>query len=214
MKVDIYNQAGEIIEQMDLPKEVFEEAFNSDLVHQVLVSMQSNKRQGSAHTKDRGEVSGGGKKPWRQKGTGRARHGSTRSPIWIGGGVTFGPRNERNYKKNIPVKIRKKALKCLLSQKLRDKEIFIIDDLKIEEPKTKIIVDILEKLSNKIKKEKFKTLLIVSDQRDDKLLRAIKNIPNINIIGAKNLNSLAVASYKDLLITKKSIKTIKDVLCK
>jgi len=214
MKVDIYNQAGEIIEQMDLPKEVFEEAFNSDLVHQVLVSMQSNKRQGSAHTKDRGEVSGGGKKPWRQKGTGRARHGSTRSPIWIGGGVTFGPRNERNYKKNIPVKIRKKALKSLLSQKLRDKEIFIIDDLKIEEPKTKIIVDILEKLSNKIKKEKFKTLLIVSDQRDDKLLRAIKNIPNINIIGAKNLNSLAVASYKDLLITKKSIKTIKDVLCK
>jgi len=214
MKVDTYNQTGEIVEQMDLPKEVFEEAFNSDLVHQVLVCMQSNKRQGTAHTKDRGEVRGGGKKPWRQKGTGRARHGSSRSPIWIGGGVTFGPTNERNYKKDIPVKIRKKALKCLLSQKLKDKEIFIIDDLKIEEPKTKIIADILEKFSKKIKKGKFKKLLIVSDQKDDKLLRAVKNIPNIGIIEARNLNSLAVVSYKDLLITKKSIKTIKEILGK
>ncbi|MBU4023515.1 50S ribosomal protein L4 [Patescibacteria group bacterium] len=214
MKIDTYNQEGEKTEQTDLPKEVFEQAFNSDLVHQVIVSMQSNRRQGTAHTKDRGEVSGGGRKPWRQKGTGRARHGSTRSPIWIGGGVTFGPTNERNYKKDIPSKMRKKALKCLLSQKLKDKEIFIIDDLKIEEPKTKIITDILEKLSKEIKKEKFKTLLIVSDKKDDKLLRAVKNIPNIDIIEARNLNSLAVVSYRDLLITKKSIKTIKDVLGK
>jgi len=212
MKIDIYNQEGKKIEQLNLPKEIFEKDFNSDLVHQVLVCMQANRRRVIAHTKDRGEVRGGGKKPWRQKGTGRARHGSIRSPLWIGGGVTFGPTKERNYKKNIPLKMKRNALKCVLSQKLRDKEIFVIDALNIEEPKTKIIGDILEKFVKGVKKERFKTLLIILDKKDDKIIRAVKNIPNIDVIEARNLNALDIASYRDLLITKKSIKTIKDIL--
>ena len=214
MKIDTYNQEGKKIGQSDLPKEVFEKEFNSDLVHQVIVGMQSSRRQVIAHTKDRGEVRGGGKKPWRQKGTGRARHGSIRSPIWIGGGVTFGPTKERNFKKKVPLKMKRNALKCVLSQKLRDKEIFIIEELKIEEPKTKTIYNILKNLFEKIKKEEIKNLLIVSDKKDAQLVRAIKNIPNIDVIEARNLNALDIVSYKDLLITKKSIKTIKDILGK
>ena len=212
MKIDTYNQEGKKMEQLNLPKEIFEKEFNSDLVHQVLVGMQANRRQNIAHTKDRSEKRGGGRKPWRQKGTGRARHGSTRSPIWVGGGVTFGPRKERNFKKSIPIKMRRNALKCVLSQKLRDKEIFVIEGLKIEEPKTKAIYDILKNLFGVIKKKEIKTLLVVLDKKDDKLVRGIKNIPNIDVIEARNLNALDISSYKDLLILKGSIKILKEIL--
>ncbi len=212
MLVDIYNQEGEKTRQAKLPKEIFEQEFKPDLVNQVFVSMRSNRRQNIAHTKDRSEVRGGGRKPWRQKGTGRARHGSIRSPLWIGGGVTFGPTKERNFKKSIPLKMKRKALKCVLSQKLRDKEIFIIDELKIEEPKTKTIYVLLNKLFKKIKKGGLMSLLIITDKKDEKLLKAIKNIPDIGIIEARNLNVLDVVSYKDLLILKNSIKSIKEIL--
>ena len=110
MKVDLYNQEGKVTGQVELPKEIFDIELSKDLVHQVVVSQMANRRQGTAHTKDRGDVSGGGRKPWRQKGTGRARHGSTRSPIWKGGGVTFGPLNSKVYKKIVPKKIKRVAL--------------------------------------------------------------------------------------------------------
>src|SRR3990167_5955176 len=117
MKISIYNQAGEKTSTMNLPKEIFEIKFNADLVHQIAVSLSANKRQISAHSKTRSEVRGGGKKPWRQKGTGRARHGSIRSPLWKGGGVTFGPRKDKVYEKDVPKKMRRKALLMVLSEK-------------------------------------------------------------------------------------------------
>jgi len=210
MLVNTYNQKGEKIGQTELPKEIFEKDFKPDLIHQVVVSMQSNKRQGTAHTKDRGEVRGGGRKPWRQKGTGRARHGSSRSPIWIGGGVTFGPRNERNYKKVIPKNMRRAALFSVLSAKAKDNEILIIDKISIQEPKTKIVYNLLTDLLKKIKKETLKSSLVVTPKKDENLLKAIKNIPGVELIEARNLNILDILSFKYLILSEESIKTIKD----
>jgi large subunit ribosomal protein L4 len=214
MLVNTYNQKGEKIGQTKLPKEIFEKDFKPDLIHQVVVSMQSNKRQGTAHTKNKGEVRGGGRKPWRQKGTGRARHGSSRSPIWKGGGVTFGPRNERNYKKVIPKNMRRAALFSVLSAKAKDDEILIIDKIEIKEPKTKIVYNLLSNLLEKIKKEAIKSSLVVVSKKDENLLKAIKNIPGIELIEARNLNILDILSFKYLILSEESIKTIKNTFIK
>ncbi|MEA3452886.1 MAG: 50S ribosomal protein L4 [Patescibacteria group bacterium] len=214
MNVNTYNQKGEKIGQVKLPKEIFEKDFNPDLIHQVVVSMQSNKRQVTAHTKNKGEVRGGGRKPWRQKGTGRARHGSSRSPIWKGGGITFGPRNDRNYKKVIPKNMRRAALFSALSAKANDNEILVIDKISIEEPKTKILYNLLNNLLKKMKKEALKSSLIVVPKKDDVLLKAIKNIPGVELIEARNLNILDILSFKYLILSEESIKTIKDTFLK
>lgn len=218
MKIDIYNSIGEKTGQTQLPKEIFGKETNSDLIYQAVVSMQSNKRQVIAHTKDRSEVRGGGKKPWRQKGTGRARHGSSRSPIWIGGGVTFGPTNRRNFKKEVPKKIKKAALFSILSDKAKNQEILIVDNFNITEPKTKIIsktlVNLLDKAypdKNKGRKRMLGSILIVSDKKDDKLVRAIRNIPKVKIIEARNLNILDVISVQYLIFLQDSIKTMKEL---
>src|SRR3989339_770912 len=131
MKVPVYNQKGETVSEMELPKEILEVSPNPDLVHHVVVAQQANRRQIIAHTKTRGEVRGGGKKPWRQKGTGRARHGSIRSPLWKGGGVTFGPRNDRVYEQDINRKMRRKALMVILSDKARTNTLLIVDALNL-----------------------------------------------------------------------------------
>jgi large subunit ribosomal protein L4 len=214
MLINTYNQKGEKTGQTKLPEDVFERNFKPELIHQVLVGMQSNKRQATAHTKDRGEVRGGGKKPWKQKGTGRARHGSTRSPIWVGGGVTFGPRNKKNYKKNLPKKIRRAALFSVLSAKVKDNEILVVDDIKIEKAKTKAIVEILEILLKKDKKKTMESALVVSAEKDENLLKATRNIPKIQLIEARNLNVLDVLSFKHLILLKESIKSIKDTFVK
>src|SRR3989338_9034179 len=120
MKIDVYNEKGEVTGSTILPKEIFQVPMNADLVHQVLISQTANKRQISAHTKNRAEVRGGGRKPWRQKGTGRARVGSIRSPLWRGGGITFGPRTEKVYARDIPKKMRRKALLMVLSEKAKN----------------------------------------------------------------------------------------------
>jgi len=143
MKVSVYDQQGKEIGTTLLPKEIFDVKLNPDLVHQVATSQMANRRQVIAHTKDRGEVRGGGKKPWRQKGTGRARHGSIRSPLWKGGGVTFGPTKERNFKKIIPKKMKRKALFMVLSAKAKENLLIILDTLKLPLPKTKVISQIL-----------------------------------------------------------------------
>jgi large subunit ribosomal protein L4 len=209
MQLAVYNQKGEEVDKINLPKEIFETEINNDLVHQVVLSQMANKRKPIAHTKDRGEVRGGGRKPWRQKGTGRARHGSIRSPIWRGGGVTFGPRNEKIFEKKIPKKMKKKALFMVLSSKAKDKEIIILDDLNINEPKTKIASEIFKNLSSDKK-----TKLLALPFKNDNVLKAARNISKIKIILAKDLNVLDLLSYKYLIMPKESIKVIKETFLK
>jgi len=203
MKIDVYNQEGKVVGDATLPKDIFDVKLNTDLVHQVAVSMMSNKRQSLAHTKNRGEVRGGGKKPWRQKGTGRARHGSIRSPLWKGGGVTFGPRNEKVFERDIPKKMRRKALLMVLSEKARGSQLLVLDKLEFEKVKTKEMAMILSKLPCKEQS----TLVILPDY-DKNLFLATRNIKKTGVGEARNLNVLELLNYKYLLMPKETIKTI------
>jgi len=145
--VNLYNQEGKEIGKAELTSEIFDVKLNSNLVHQAVVAQTANKRQVLAHTKDRSEVRGGGKKPWRQKGTGRARHGSIRSPLWRGGGITFGPTNERNFSLKINKKAKRKALLMCLSDKAKNERIILVDNLELAEAKTKKFFQILLNLN-------------------------------------------------------------------
>ena len=209
MKVKVYNQKKEEIEEIDLPKEIFEIKLNTDLVHQVVLAQTANQRQGSAKAKTRSEVRGGGRKPWRQKGTGRARVGSIRSPIWRGGGVTFGPIAEKVFKKRIPKKMRRKALLMVLSVKAKENLLLVLDKLEIEKPKTKTMATILNKLF--LKKG---SGLVVLPKMDKNIILSIKNIPKTGTIQAKELNVLDLLSYKYLVMPKEAIKIIKDTFLK
>lgn len=209
MKVDLYNQNGEVSGSAVLPKEIFEVEFNADLVHQIAVSLMANKRQISAHAKTRGEVRGGGKKPWRQKGTGRARAGSSRSPIWKGGGVTHGPRNDRIFEREVPKKMRRKALLMVLSQKAKNKNLIILDKIELIKGKTKEMALALSKLPCKDGRT-----LIAMPNYDKKIFLASRNIKKTSIEDARNLNVLDLLNSKYLLITKESIKTIKETFLK
>jgi len=209
MKTDVYNQNGEVSGSANLPKEIFGVKFNPDLVHQVAVSLSANKRQVSAHAKTRGEVRGGGKKPWRQKGTGRARHGSIRSPLWKGGGVTHGPRNDRIFEREIPKKMRRKALLMVLSQKASDNQLVILDKIESIKGKTKEMAKSLAKLPCNNK-----TTLIAMPDYDKKVFLSARNINKISIEDARNLNVLELLNHKYLLITKDSIATLKSTFLK
>lgn len=211
----IYNQEGKEVGKVALPDFVFAVPWNSDLVHQVVTSQRSNVRAGTAHTKDRSEVRGGGRKPWRQKGTGRARHGSRRSPLWRTGGVTFGSRTEKNYKKKINKKMRAKALYAVLSKKLSGGEVLFLDRIKIAEPKTKKAAEVLSSLS-KIKgferlSDSKKTMAhLALYERDETNLKSFKNLPQVSLGEVRNLNPVDVLQYKYLIISepKKSIDLI------
>ncbi len=212
MKTILYNQQGEKAGEILLPKEIFALKMNSDLVHQVVVSQMANRRQKSAHTKTRADTRGGGKKPWRQKGTGRARHGSIRSPIWRGGGVTFGPSKEKIFKKKIPRKMRRKALLMILSEKAKNNLLIFLDKLKLEKAKTKLMIEIIRAQSQnlKIQTRKRESFLIVLPKIDNNVILAANNIPKTATIQAKDLNCLDVLTYKYLIILKDSIKIIKQ----
>jgi len=207
MQTQVYNQKGETVKKMELPAVVFGLDWNADLVHQVVVSMTSNQRDNIAHTKNRGDVRGGGKKPWRQKGTGRARHGSSRSPIWKGGGVTFGPTNERNWSKKINKKMKVKALFTVLSQKLKDGEILFVDDFKFEAPKTKEAKSILDKLS-KIKGfediviKKKNSACLALGERNENVEKSFSNFENVAVSELRSINPLDILGCKYLVITK------------
>ncbi|MCX6730072.1 MAG: 50S ribosomal protein L4 [Candidatus Portnoybacteria bacterium] len=205
MKSDVYNLEGENIGAMELPEDIFNVEINDDVIYQVVNAQIANSRQSIAHTKNRGDVSGGGKKPWRQKGTGRARHGSTRSPLWRGGGVTFGPRNEKNFSIKINKKIKQKALFMVLTSKIKDKELIILDDLKIKEPKTKLIANIILKI---FKDKKKPSVLMAMSKKDKNITVGSKNIYNLKTIFADSLNVLDLLSFKYLLLDKESIKVI------
>jgi len=209
MEVDVYNQKGEKIGKARVPKEIFGVEINPDLVHQVVVSQMANRRQNIAHTKTRSEVRGGGRKPWAQKGTGRARHGSIRSPLWIGGGVTFGPRKEKVFEKVIPKKMKRKALFMVLSGKLKENLLILLDKLKIDNPKTKEIFQVLKKLPCAKK-----SVLIGIPQYDRNIILAARNIPKVKVMEARELNPLDLLSFKYLLLPKQSIKVIKETFLK
>ena len=205
LQAKIYNQKGAPAGEINLPERVFAAKWRADLVHQVVEGMRSNKRAGTADTKDRGEVRGGGKKPWKQKGTGRARHGSSRSPIWVGGGVTHGPLAEKNYKRKIGKKMRAQALFSVLSKKLKDEEILFVDSLEVSSIKTKPALEIMDKLS---KPGKFKSnkkldkpnILLALYGRNEKTEKSFRNIPILEIAYVKNLNPYLVLNHKYLLI--------------
>ena len=206
MEYPLYNQSVENIGTVDLPDSVFNVSSNNDLLHQVVSSLMSNKRQVLAHAKTRAEVRGGGKKPWRQKGTVRARHGSIRSPIWKGGGVTFGPTKEINFKKKINKKMSRKALVVALSEKAKSNSIIVVDSIELKAPKTKEVAGILKLFQDKLGRSG--SFLIVTPSTDRNLYRAVNNIKKVRVTESRNLNVLETLSYKNLMILKDSIKQL------
>lgn len=207
LRHSVYSQGGQEIEKIQLPVDVFNLKINKDLIHQAVVAQTANARQVLAHAKDRSEVRGGGKKPWRQKGTGRARHGSIRSPLWRGGGVTFGPTKERNFSKKINKKMRRKALLAVLSGKVRDNELIVLDELRLASPKTKEMIKIVDGLT-KIKGDIQKGALIALAKKDDNVIRAAKNVPIFDTIGISNLNVVDLLSRKYLVMTREGIEML------
>ena len=212
IKAKIYNSEGKETGVITLPESVFGLSWNGDLVHQVVSIMQNNARISIAHAKDRSEVRGGGRKPWKQKGTGRARHGSNRSPIWIGGGVTHGPLSEKKYGGKINKKMKVKALYTVLSEKLRNGEILFVDSIETKEIKTKSAKNILENLS-KIKgfemllSKKKNSALIAQGEVDQETLLSFSNFGNISMDDVKNLNPMNLLKYKVLVITQPTEST-------
>ncbi len=203
-RVNTYNTKGEKVGTALLPPAIFDVEANADLIHQVVVVQLANKRQVLAHTKDRSEVRGGGIKPWRQKGTGRARHGSIRSPLWRGGGVTFGPNKNRVFKKKINKKMKRKALFMVLTSKVKDNELILLDALELKEPKTKLMAEILKNIF----KEQKRNVLVVIPKKDENIIRATRNISKTKILRADSLNILDILSFKYLLMPKEAIKVI------
>ncbi len=207
LEMDIFSQDGSTVGKINLPDSIFNAPWRADLVHQVTTAIQANLRQNRAHTKDRSEVSGGGKKPWKQKGTGRARHGSIRSPLWRHGGVTFGPRNERNYSEKINRKMRIGALISALSQKARDGEIILVDKLAFDEPKTSVARKALTAIAKTagattlVSKSKNSALLALTGY-DTNVIKSFNNFGNIVTEESRNLNPLNVLSCKYLIIEK------------
>ncbi len=200
METKVYNQKGKETATVTLPERVFGIPWNADLVHQVVVSMQANARNPIAHTKDRGDVSGGGKKPWRQKGTGRARHGSSRSPIWVGGGVAHGPTNERIFAKKLNKKMKAKSLYTALSRKVKDGEVLFVDTLSFDAPKTsqaKSIVDALATIKGyeKFTTKKTNTALFLIPENNLEIKKSFNNMGNVEIDEVRNLNTVDVLSY-------------------
>lgn len=208
-RVTVYNQKGEKTGTALLPAEIFNVKTNPDLVHQAYITQISSSRQVSASTKTRAERRGGGRKPWSQKGTGRARVGSIRSPIWRKGGVTFGPRKDKTYKKKINKKAKRKALFMVLSTKVKDKELMLVDSLKPAKAKTKEMIKILDNLF----KEKA-TVLVATAGKNKAVERANKNIPYTRTIRADSLNIVDLLSYKYLLMPEEAVKVIKETYLK
>ncbi len=205
MKLPVYNIEGKEIKKIELADEIFGLKWNADLVHQAVTSMLSNARTNTAHTKDRGEVRGGGKKPWQQKGTGQARHGSSRSPIWVGGGITFGPKNLKNYDRKINKKMKAKALSVVLSQKIRDNEVILVDSINFDKPKTADAKKILSALA---KNDEFKTLVtkrknsavIGLSGRNKNTEKSFNNFGNMTVEEVRNINPVLLLNYKYLVI--------------
>jgi len=204
-KVPVFNIEGEAVGERELKDSVFGVPVNEGLLHEVVVMYQANQRVGAASTKRRGEVRGGGRKPWRQKGTGRARHGSIRSPLWRGGGITFGPK-PRDYGYRLPKKAVKKALKCALSAKVRDQEMVIVEDLSFDRPRTQEMARILANLKQTGK------ALIVTAGLDENVYKSTRNIPGVDTMRAEDLNAYQVVAHDSLIMTSAAVDKVEEVL--
>jgi large subunit ribosomal protein L4 len=205
MKFSVYNTSGTKTGDIEMPEEVFNLSWNGDLVHQVLSVQRMNRRTPTTHTKDRNEKRGGGAKPWRQKGTGNARHGSRRSPIWRGGGVTHGPRNEKNIRRQVPEKMKRKALRTLLSQKARDGQLLFVDQLNFLEPKTREAKGVLEALSavdgyEELSSRRRNSALVAVPEGTDAAKKSFRNMGNVALQELRNMNPLDVAQYKYIVV--------------
>lgn len=213
MKVPVYNQNAEAIGEVELNSKIFEVKPSLHLMSESVRVQASNARKGLANTKNRGEVSGGGKKPWKQKGTGRARAGSNRSPLWRGGGVTFGPTSDRNWELKINKKAKTKALFMSLSDKAKDGKLIIIDNLKLETPKTKEFVKILAAFDKALKGIGKKQMFLLP-AKDESLVRASRNLPAINPTFAASLNITDVLKADTMLVMKDSLAVIEKTYLK
>jgi len=201
ISVPVYNQQGKKIDSMELSESVFKVAAKSGVVQQVVTSLLAGRRASSAHTKTRSEVRGGGKKPWKQKHTGRARHGSIRSPLWRGGGVTFGPRNTRNYVKKINDKVRAAALRMVLSEKVSQKKLIILDALTVT-GKTKELASTLRALPAS------RSHLVVAAKSNPLLVRAAQNMPSVALTSPASLNAYDALTSDSLVMVREAVEHI------
>lgn len=209
MKYPVYNSKGEQVKEMELAKRLFGAIVKPDVIHQVVMAQEANSRQVLAHTKTRAEVRGGGKKPWKQKGTGRARHGSTRSPIWVGGGVTFGPRSDRNFTLKVNKKQKQAALAMCLTDKVANKSFVILDKLANDSGKTKELNVWLTALKGKVADlSGKKKVLIVMGAKDAKLTNSVKNLTGVTTIAAGSLNCKDILKANAIITDEKAIAEI------
>lgn len=209
MEISVYNQKGEELKKIQLPEEIFGLKINADLLKQAYLAQKNNSRAAISNTKTRKDVRGGGKKPWKQKGTGRARAGSIRSPLWRGGGTVFGPASERNYSQKINKKMKRKAILMALSSKVSSKELFMVDDIKIGKIAAREAKDFLKNISVFGKKT-----LIAQHEKNDAVVKSFRNIPEAKTILAKSLNVADLMDIKNLVLTENSINVIRDTFVK
>jgi large subunit ribosomal protein L4 len=205
-KVAVYNMTGAQTGEIELNDAVFGVEVNEAVMHQAVVMQLANQRLGTAATKTRSMVRGGGRKPWRQKGTGRARSGSTRSPIWVGGGTVFGPQ-PRSYAYSMPRKARRLAIKSALSAKVQAGELLVMEDIAVKEPKTKTVVNMLDSL--KVGDDK---ALIITAASDENVEKSSRNIPGVKSITSMGLNVYDILYHDKVLITKDAVSKIEEVL--
>jgi large subunit ribosomal protein L4 len=204
-KVDLYNQSGSKVSEIELNDSIFGIEPNQPVLFEAIVMQRASLRQGTHKTKVRSEVRGGGRKPWRQKGTGRARQGSTRSPQWRGGGTVFGP-VPRSYSYKLPKKVRRLAIKSALSSKVQDQNILVLENLAFEAPKTKEFKGVLAALSVNSK------ALIVTANLDENVALSARNIPGVTVLTAEGLNVLDVMNHEKLIMTKAAVEKVEEVL--
>ncbi len=203
MKLDVYNKEGKVVGSVDAKDEIFAIEPNEAAVHQTVVAYLANQRQGTQSAKTRAEVSGGGKKPWRQKGTGRARVGSSRNPLWHHGGVAFAPK-PRDYTQAVNKKVKRLAMKSVFSAKAADKELYVMDELSFAQPKTKDMLQVLDSL-------KIGKTLVVLDATDLNVVKSVANIPDSDCTVVGALNVYDMLRYDNMLLTKASLEKIQEV---
>ncbi|MCZ6531083.1 MAG: 50S ribosomal protein L4 [Chloroflexi bacterium] len=205
MKAEVLNMKGEKVDTAELPKSIFEAEIKPDLMHQAYVRQIANARLGTHKTKTRSEVAGGGRKPWRQKGTGRARHGSIRSPIWVGGGAAHKPQ-PRDYSQRMPRKMRRAALRSALSVKAGEKQITVVDELSMTEPKTRELSEILQTLAGD------KSTLLLLPARSENVEKSVRNLPKAKVLHASYVNVRDLLQYDRLIMPIGSIEVLQKYL--